>query len=257
MSINRTVPDTPLSPEEHKVYRTAVGKLLWLALVRGDIAYGTKELSRDVTAPTMQSVAKCKHLLRYWIGTRMCVLRLRPSYQLANGNCAVDINVYVDSDWAGCSKTRKSTSGSTVNVLGCNVVSAARTQGTLALSSGEAELYAIGQGVSEALFVRSMLLESKLAKKVNVIARTDSTAGKSMATRFGTGKKTKHVELRFLYVQNLVQMGLLRMAKIEGTRNPADLMTKYVATDVLQRLKAHIGVLSLMLMILMIMLLLW
>ena len=114
----------------------------------------------------------------------------------------------------------------------------------LALSSGEAELYAIGQGVSEALFVRSMLLESKLAKKVSVIAHTDSTAGRSMATRFGTGKKTKHVELRFLYVQNLVQMGLLRMAKIEGTRNPADLMTKYVATDVLQRLKAHIGVVS-------------
>ena len=244
VTINKTVPDTPLSPEEHKVYRTAVGKLLWLALVRGDIAYATKELSRDVTAPTMQSAAKCKHLLRYLIGTRMCVLRLRPSYQLANGNCAVDINVYVDTDWAGCSKTRKSTSGSTVNVLGCNVVSTARTQGTLALSSGEAELYAIGQGVSEALFVRSMLLESKLAKKVNVIAHTDSTAGKSMATRFGTGKKTKHVELRFLYVQNLVQMGLLRMAKIEGTRNPADLMTKYVATDVLQRLKAHIGVVS-------------
>ena len=243
VTINKTVPDTPLSPEEHKVYRTAVGKLLWLALVRGDIAYATKELSRDVTAPTMQSVAKCKHLLRYLIGTRMCVLRLRPSYQLANGNCAVDVNVYVDSDWAGCSKTRKSTSGSTVNVLGCNVVSTARTQGTLALSSGEAELYAIGQGVSEALFVRSMLLESRLAKKVSVIAHTDSTAGKSMATRFGTGKKTKHVELRFLYVQNLV-MGLLRMAKIEGTRNPADLMTKYVATDVLQRLKAHIGVVS-------------
>ena len=244
VTINKSVPDTPLSPEEHKVYRTAVGELLWLALVRGDIAYATKELSRDVTAPTMQSVAKCKHLLRYLIGTRMCVLRLRPSYQLANGNCAVDINVYVDSDWAGCSKKRKSTSGSTVNVLGCNVVSTARTQGTLALSSGEAELYAIGQGVSEALCVRSMLLESKLAKKVSVIAHTDSAAGKSMATRFGTGKKTKHVELRFLYVQNLVQMGLLRMAKIEGTRNPADLMTKYVATDVLQRLKAHIGVVS-------------
>ena len=107
VTINKTVPDTPLSPEEHKVYRTAVGKLLWLSLVRGDIAYATKELSRDVTAPTMQSVAKCKHLLRCLIGTRMCVLRLRPSYQLANGTCAVDINVYVDSDWAGCSKTRK------------------------------------------------------------------------------------------------------------------------------------------------------
>ena len=29
VTINKTVPDTPLSPEEHKVYRTAVGKLLW------------------------------------------------------------------------------------------------------------------------------------------------------------------------------------------------------------------------------------
>ena len=244
VTIVKNVSDSPLSPEEHSVYRTAVGKLFWLALTRGDIAYATKELSRDVTAPTMRSVAKLKHLLRYLIGTNMCVLRLRPSYQLSDGNCSLDVNVYVDSDWAGCSKTRKSTSGSTVNILGCNMVSTARTQGTLALPSGEAELYAIGQGVSEALFLRSMLLEAKLAKKVNVIAQTDSTAGKSMATRFGTGKKTKHVELRFLYVQNLVQMGLLRMAKIDGTRNPADLMTRYVATDVLQRLKSQLGVIS-------------
>ena len=97
----------------------------------------------------------------------MCVLRLRPSYQLSDGNCSLDVNVYVDSDWAGFSKTmtRKSTSGSTVNILGCNTVSAARTQGTLALSSGEAELYAIGQGVSEARFLRSMLLEAKLGKE--------------------------------------------------------------------------------------------
>ena len=45
-------------------------------------------------------------------------------------------------------------------------------------------------------------------------------------------------------MQNLVQMGLLRMAKIDGARNPTDLMTKYVATDVLQRLKSQLGVVS-------------
>ena len=52
------------------------------------------------------------------------------------------------------------------------------------------------------------------------------------------------MELRFLYMQNLVQMGLLRMAKIHGEQNPADLMTKYVATDVLSRLLTHLGVVS-------------
>ena len=95
VTIAKTVSDTPLNPEEHSLCRTAVGKLLWLALIRADVAYATKELRQDVTAPTMQSVAKVKHLLRYLIGTKMCVLRLRPSYQLSDGNCSLDVNVYV------------------------------------------------------------------------------------------------------------------------------------------------------------------
>ena len=37
-------------------------------------------------------------------------------------------------------------------------------------------------------------------------------------------------------MQNLVRMGLLSLAKIEGTRNPA--------SDVLQRLKTQLGVVS-------------
>ena len=71
-----------------------------------------------MTAPTMQSVGKCKHLLRYLIDTRLRVMRMRPSYQLADGNGAIDAHVYVDSDWAGCARTCRSISGSTVNVLG-------------------------------------------------------------------------------------------------------------------------------------------
>ena len=62
--------DDPLSTDEHKVYRTAVGKLLWLALIRPDMSYATKELSRDLTAPTNQSLLKLKHLLRYLAGTK-------------------------------------------------------------------------------------------------------------------------------------------------------------------------------------------
>ena len=60
----------------------------------------------------------------------------------------------------------------------------------------------------------------------------------------GTGKTTKHVESRYLYVQNLANMGLLWIAKTDGTWNPADLMTKYVAADVLQRLKTQLGLVS-------------
>ena len=114
----------------------------------------------------------------------------------------------------------------------------------MALSSGQAELYAIGQGINEALFVRSLILEAEFARRVRVIVHTDSTAGKSIASRFGTGKRTKHVELRFLCMQNLISSGLLRLCKIHTKDNPADLLTKYVSTEVLHTLINKIGLVT-------------
>ena len=60
----------PLDRNEHKKYRAIVGKLLWLALIRPDIAYATKELTRDLTAPTTESITNMKCLLRYIAGTK-------------------------------------------------------------------------------------------------------------------------------------------------------------------------------------------
>ena len=236
--------DSPLSAADHATFRTCVGKLLWLAFVRPDISYAVKELSRDVKSPTLESWAKLKHLMRFLAGNRHSVLRLRPNETLSDWKGVMDIRCYVDSDWAGCSKTRKSTSGSIVQVLGSTVAHSSRTQATVALSSGEAELYAIGQGVNEALFLKNLILEAEFARKVRIEAYTDSTAGKSMTIRFGSGKRTKHVELRYLYMQNLAQAGLLQVKKINTKLNPADLLTKYVSTDTLNSLLPRLGIVT-------------
>ena len=109
------------------------------------------------------------------------VLTLRPKTIPHSKQTTFDIDTYVDSDWAGCATSRRSTSGMALYFLGTLITSQSRTQATVALSSGEAELYAIGLGVSESLFIRSLLLESQLSKNVNIRIHTDSTAGKSMA----------------------------------------------------------------------------
>ena len=87
---------------------------------------------------------------------------------------------------------------------------------------------------SEALYIRNLITEAKLAKSVNINIHTDSTAGKGMATRTGTSKKTKHVELRFLYVQELVGKGLIKLRKIGTKDNGADVLTKYLGTELLR-----------------------
>ena len=158
--------EEPVDAETHKLYRRMVGKLLWLTNVRNDIMFAVKELSRGLQQPTFLHMNKLKHLLRYLSGTKTLAETLRPNRQLLldPSKTAIDINTFVDSDWAGCNATRKSTSGCALFVLGVNLCGISRTQQTIALSSGEAELYAIGLGVSESLYVRTLLLESKLCQ---------------------------------------------------------------------------------------------
>ena len=55
-----------------------------------------------------------------------------------------------------------------------------------------------------------------------------------MATRFGTSKKTEHVELRFLYVQELVGIGLIKLRKKRTKDNCADVLTEYLGTELLR-----------------------
>ena len=211
-----------LSAEDQKRYRRVVGQLLWLCNARPDIMFAVKELSRGLSAPTSEHMCKVKHILRFLAGTKHFTQQLRPTLTLSPQHKDLDIQVFVDSDWASCHENRRSTSGVSLFVLGANILSHSRAQATVALSSGEAGLYATGSGIADALFVRSLVEESKLFQKSNIFASTDSNVGKSMVSRFGASRKTKHVHLRFLYMQELVAPGMVRMRKVLGTLNPAD-----------------------------------
>ena len=153
-------------------------------------------------------------MLRYLHGTRNYCIELRPRVQLHEKNTSLTITCHTDSDRAGCSQTRKSTSGVLCSVLGTAISALSRTQQTLALSSGEAELYALGFGVAESLFLKSLILEAGFAKTCNITLYTDSSAGKSMSNRWGTIRKTKHIDLRFLFVQELILSRVIVVKKV-------------------------------------------
>ena len=222
----------PLNNADHKAYRAIVGKLLWLALIRPDISLATEELSRDLTAPTTESVTKVKHLLKFISGTRDYCQRLRPSVTMSDSDCTLG-HCYVDSDWAGCRTTRKSTSGTVVQLLKSTVFFGRRKQGTIALSSGEAKLYAKGQGISMALFVKNLITEAKLAKSVNITVHTDSTATKSMGHQVRNKQENKARRTEIPLRAGLVAKGILRLRRVGTKVNCADVLTKYLSSELL------------------------
>ena len=74
-----------------------------------------------------------------------------------------------------------------------------------------------------------------------VEAATDSSAAKSYASQRGTGR-VRHIEVKQLWLQQVVATGRVRLVKIAGLDNPADAMTKYHNRATLQRLLGTIGV---------------
>ena len=114
---------------------------------------------------------------------------------------------------------------------------ASRTQATVATSSGEAEILALSSTLHECCAIRNILVECGLCQLIKIHLMTDASTGYQWCNRFGYGQRTRHVDIRYLAIQNLVNAGIVTVLKIEGKANPADLLTKSVALCVLTELR--------------------
>ena len=137
--------DEPLTPNDARIFKTCVGKAMYISHHRPDIQHSLNTLSRSMRNPRMIAMRRLKKLTRYLLGTS-------DVYQeFCSDPHAEILQVLVDSDWADDKATRPSCSEGAVLFHGCAVLTWARTQKTRALSSAEAELYAIGSGALKAL----------------------------------------------------------------------------------------------------------
>ena len=57
----------------------------------------------------------------------------------------------------------------------------------------------------------------------------DSSAGISFSRKRGLSRM-RHIETRYLWLQDAVAEGRIKLAKIDGTKNPANALTKHLKT---------------------------
>ena len=213
--------ETPATKEEQEIYRTIVGKLLFMQNDRPDLQYAIGELSRGMKEPTIEDRARMKKVCRYLVGTQFAVQAVEPTGDFLCGACS--ISARSDSDWAKDALGRKSVSGGAVYVAGACVVSFCRRQACIALSSAEAELYAMTATLIEARGIQQFLGELKVTGTIE--AEVDSSAALAIASRLGPGK-LKHVDIRQLWVQQEVAAGRVLVKKVATSLNCADILTK-------------------------------
>ena len=112
-------------------------------------------------------------------------------------------------------------------------------QAVIALSSGEAEYYALVKGASTGIGLTSLLQDLGIGgRKIRLM--TDSSAAVGICNRLGTGK-VRHIEVNQLWIQEKVAHGLISVHKVDGKTNRADALTKPVSAE---ELRAHTDMLG-------------
>jgi len=226
--------DYPSDRVAHRYYRTQVGRLIYLSYLRGDMQYSIGQLARHVQAPTRRHQRLLKRCIRYLKRTRGAKQHIQPHGPLR-------VHGHGDSDWASDEESRKSCSGGVLYLAGAPVLTYSRTQAVQALSSCEAELYAMGSLSKEAMFLVTFLQEQGLATTDMVpTIYSDSSSAIRVGCRLGL-QKQKHIELRYLALQTWKQQKRVQFAKIGTDANDSDFLTKYVSYEIMRRCMHEIG----------------
>ena len=182
-----------------------------------------------------------KHLLRYLRGSREMGLNYsRPS----NHGPMDKPNVlwgFVDSDWAGCQDTRRSTSGFTLMLNGAAVSWKSKRQTVVALSSAEAEFVAASSLVQEVIYTRRLLEKLGFPQpEPTVIYEDNRTCIAWSEGSVGGSDRAKHIDLREHFVHDAVQAKVLKLEAIASADNVADLLTKPLARTPFQLLRKRL-----------------
>jgi hypothetical protein len=184
---------------ELNLYQQLIGSLLYLALkTRPDNLTAVCVLSRFTSAPIKYCHMGVNRVFRYLQGT----------IYLALEYCSSDIkmNVFVDSDYAGDTNSRKSTSGMAI-FLGSSLIQwHSKKQSAVSLSTCEAEYQAMTEATKDPMLFKPILEELN----INVGGRTPMHSDNKSAIAWATGvkppgRRAKHVDVSVHYIRDFVE----------------------------------------------------
>jgi len=142
---------------------------------------------------------------------------------------------YVDSDWAGDTKHRRSISGMCLYFAGASVVYQSRFQTTISQSSTEAEFITAVEAEKLALYLRSMLKDIDIPQTDATKLYEDNAAAIAMANKSRPTRRTHHMDIKHFALLDWVSTDQLILEAVSTHDNPADRLTKSLESQLFDR----------------------
>ena len=215
-----------LTTEKATAFRKIAARANYLAADRPDLMYSVKEICRHMANPTVRGWRQRTRLARYLINCPRTVLEY--PWQARES----EMEGFSDSDWAGCKRSGKSTSGGVIKIGEHFIKAWSKTQASVTLSSAEAELVAMCKLAAEMIGMGSVAAD--LGRDVKIVLYADSSAAIAIAKRRGAGK-LRHINIGLLWIQEKTEGEEVIIKKVKGVSNPADMMTKTINREKLDK----------------------
>ncbi|GJT88381.1 putative ribonuclease H-like domain-containing protein [Tanacetum coccineum] len=230
------VKDSDADDVDEHLYRSMIGSLMYLTASRPDIMFAVCACARFQVSPKTSHLLAVKRIFRY--------LKGKPSLGLwYSKDSPLELVAYTDSDYAGATLDRKSTTGG-CQFLGNRLISwQCKKQTVVATSTTEAEYVAAASCCGQVLWIQNQLLDYGY-NFMNTIIYIDNTSTICIIENPVQHSKTKHIEIRHHFIRDCNTKKLIQMAKIDTQLNVADLLTKGFDAGRFQYLVSSIGMLN-------------
>ena len=238
---------TPMGPGEKQSKETAqlpfrqlTGALLYLRLTRPDILVPTTIGAKRSKDWTRQAWKWQKQSCRYLKGTPNWGLEHKASRKWKHGE-PVEITTYVDADYATDPEVRASRTGYFIFVNDCVVAYGSRLQkGAPSQATCEAEYRALATCVKEAVWVMMIVQSLGIGVKLSIKVWEDNQSAIKLTTNHGAAKMSKHIAVRYHYIRDLQETGVIDVDYISTTDQRADILTKNLGRVQLERLRVMV-----------------
>ncbi|KAL8089880.1 hypothetical protein AgCh_039367 [Apium graveolens] len=203
----------------HSLYRSLVGKLLYLTFTHPDISFCVHLLSQFMQAPREKHFAALLCVLRYL----KCTVGLGLFFPVQSD---LVLQGFRDSDWGCCTITGRSVTCFYLK-LGSSLISwQAKKQSVTSKSTKGAEYRALASITTEIMWLKYLLVDLQVPVTNAVVVYCDNQAAVEIANNPFQHARTKHIELDCHFIREKVQAGIISPQRISSKDQLADIFTK-------------------------------
>jgi hypothetical protein len=224
--------DDNLSEIDQKLYMSLVGSLLYASVMtRDDIRFSLAYLTISMKQATHHHMVTAIRCLSYLLSTPFVGKILGGSNTVLLW-CAADASYATHPD-------RKSHFGITLHLGPTSGAfhSVSKKAKIMALSSTEAEYIALFEGAKLISWARQFLADLGFPQNLPTIVFEDNKSTIHMVEQGTDRGKTKHMDVRFHYIRELVLNGSIQLKHQSTFLMVADIMTKALPTEAFLRLR--------------------